>query len=127
MAASSRGPSNRTAGEAAATKFLEFFAARIRSPNTREAYARASGQFLPCSEHRVDYLRLIGATHVAAYIEKHPRSPHTIKLYLAASKMLFDYLVNYQESRRWLRFHDKAVRSTRCPPTPRSRKLSMST
>jgi hypothetical protein len=33
------------AGENAATKFLEFFAARIRNLNTREAYARACAQF----------------------------------------------------------------------------------
>jgi integrase/recombinase XerD len=31
--------------------------------------------------------------HVAAYIEKHPGSPQTIKQHLAAIKMLFDYLV----------------------------------
>ena len=30
---------------------------------------------------------------VAAYMEKHPGSPQTIKLHLAAIKMLFDYLV----------------------------------
>jgi integrase/recombinase XerD len=37
------------AGENAATKFLEFFAARIRNLNTREAYARACAQFLAWS------------------------------------------------------------------------------
>jgi site-specific recombinase XerD len=30
---------------------------------------------------------------VAAYMEKHPGSPQTIKQHLAAIKMLFDYLV----------------------------------
>jgi hypothetical protein len=34
------------AGEHAATKFLEFFAARTLNLDTREAYARACGQFL---------------------------------------------------------------------------------
>jgi len=81
------------AGENAATKFLEFFAARIRNGNTREAYARACSQFLSWSEQHVDDLRLITAMHVAAYIEQHPGSPQTVKQHLAAIRMLFDYLV----------------------------------
>jgi site-specific recombinase XerD len=81
------------AGENAATKFLEFFAARIRNLNTREAYARACAQFLAWSERHVDDIRLITPMHVAAYIEQHPGSPQTIKQHLAAIKMLFDYLV----------------------------------
>ena len=81
------------AGENAATKFLEFFAARIRNLNTREAYARACSQFLTWCEGHVDDLRLITPMHVAAYIEQHPGSPQTIKQHLAAIKMLFDYLV----------------------------------
>ena len=81
------------AGENAATKFLEFFAARIRNLNTREAYARACAQFLAWSENHVDDIRLITPMHVAAYIEQHPGSPQTIKQHLAAIKMLFDYLV----------------------------------
>jgi integrase/recombinase XerD len=81
------------AGENAATKFLEFFAARIRNLNTREAYARACAQFLAWCEQHVDDLRLITPMHVAAYIEQHPGSPQTIKQHLAAIKMLFDYLV----------------------------------
>jgi integrase/recombinase XerD len=81
------------AGEKAATKFLEFFAARIRNSNTREAYARACSQFLGWCEQHVDDLRLITPMHVAAYIEQHPGSAQTIKQHLAAIKMLFDYLV----------------------------------
>jgi hypothetical protein len=81
------------AGENAATKFLEFFAARIRNLNTREAYARACAQFLAWSEQHLDDIRLITPMHVAAYIEQHPGSPQTIKQHLAAIKMLFDYLV----------------------------------
>src|SRR5258707_13300404 len=60
------------AGENAATKFLEFFAARIRNLNTREAYARACAQFLAWSEQHLDDIRLITPMHVAAYIEQHP-------------------------------------------------------
>ena len=81
------------AGENAASKFLEFFAARIRNLNTREAYARACAQFLAWSEQHVDDIRFIMPMHVAAYIEQHQGSPQTIKQHLAAIKMLFDYLV----------------------------------
>ena len=34
------------AGERAAYRFLEFFTAQIRDPNTRRAYARNVGDFL---------------------------------------------------------------------------------
>ena len=34
------------AGERAGTRFLEFFAANIRNPHTRRAYARAADEFL---------------------------------------------------------------------------------
>jgi len=34
------------AGERAAMRFLEFFAANIRNPHTRRAYARAADEFL---------------------------------------------------------------------------------
>jgi hypothetical protein len=81
------------AGENAATKFLEFFVARIRNLNTREAYARACAQFLAWSENHVNDIRAITPMHVAAYIEQHSGSPQTIKQHLAAIKMLFDYLV----------------------------------
>jgi hypothetical protein len=50
------------AGENAATKFLEFFAARIRNLNAREACA----QFLAWSENHVNDIRLITPMHVAA-------------------------------------------------------------
>jgi integrase/recombinase XerD len=81
------------AGENAATKFLEFFAARIRNLNTREAYALACAQFFAWSEQHLDDIRLITPMHVAAYIEQYPGSPQTIKQHLAAIKMLFNYLV----------------------------------
>jgi integrase/recombinase XerD len=48
---------------------------------------------LAWSEQHVDDIRAITPMHVAAYIEKHPGSPQTIKQHLAAIKMLFDYLV----------------------------------
>jgi integrase/recombinase XerD len=72
------------AGENAATNFLEFFAARPGTLNTREAYAWACAQFLAWSENYVDDIRLITPMHVAAYIEQHPGSPQTISWPLAA-------------------------------------------
>ena len=40
------------AGETAAERFVEFFTAQIRNRNTREAYARAVGQFMGWCEER---------------------------------------------------------------------------
>jgi hypothetical protein len=46
------------AGEHASMRFLEFFAANIRNPHTRRAYARAADEFLawcaaaPAGQHR---------------------------------------------------------------------------
>jgi hypothetical protein len=41
------------AGERASVRFLEFFAAAIRNPHTRRAYARAVGAFLNwCADRR---------------------------------------------------------------------------
>jgi hypothetical protein len=40
------------AGEPAAWHYVEFFAANIRNPNTRRAYARACGQFFAWCEDR---------------------------------------------------------------------------
>jgi hypothetical protein len=40
------------AGDHAARRFVEFFTATIRNPNTRRAYARAAGDFFGwCQEH----------------------------------------------------------------------------
>lgn len=81
------------AGPRAQHRFLEFFAAHIRNPNTRQAYARACLEFLRwCDELPVD-LHHIDAIIVAAYIEQHPSSKPTVKQHVAAIKMLFDWLV----------------------------------
>ena len=81
------------AGDNAAEKFIEFFTAQIRNRNTREGYARAVGQFMAWSEERGLSLGTIRPVHVAAYIEKLPLSPPTVKQHLAAIRMLFDWLV----------------------------------
>jgi len=85
-----------SAGERAAWRFLEFFAANIRNRNTREAYARAVRLFCEWLEarHVVD-LRKVNPVMVAAYVEQlqGERSRPTVKQHLAAIRMLFDYLV----------------------------------
>jgi site-specific recombinase XerD len=81
------------AGENAAEKFIEFFTAQIRNRNTREAYARAVGQFMAWCEKRGLSLHSIRPVHVAAYIEKLSLSPPSVKQHLAAIRMLFDWLV----------------------------------
>lgn len=81
------------AGGDAPEKFLEFFAARIRNRNTREAYARAVGQFLAWCEERGLALETIRPVHVAVYIERLPLAPPSVKQHLAAIRMLFDWLV----------------------------------
>src|SRR6202163_1030005 len=85
------------AGEAAAWRFVEFFAATIRNRNTRAAYARAVMQFFAwCEKHRVRMLEQIKPVIVAAYIEQHAAAAPTVKQHLAAIRMLFDFLVTGQ-------------------------------
>jgi site-specific recombinase XerD len=84
------------AGDHAARRFLEFFTANIRNPNTRAAYAQAVAQFLRWCDGRQLGLRDIEPMAVAAYIESHPGSDPTRKQHLAAIKMLFDWLVTGQ-------------------------------
>jgi site-specific recombinase XerD len=76
-------------GRAATKRFLEYFAVRIRNPNTREAYARAAAQFLGwCADRGV-----LEPMMVAAYLEQHRGQPPTVKQHLAAIRMVFDWLV----------------------------------
>jgi integrase/recombinase XerD len=85
------------AGEAAAWRFLEFFAATIRNRNTRAAYAHAVSQFFEwCEKHRVYTLEQVKPVVIAAYIENHPMAAPTVKQHLAAIRMLFDFLVTGQ-------------------------------
>jgi len=84
------------AGEGAALRFLEFFAASIRNAHTRRAYAGAVGEFLAWCEGRgVASIAAVQPLHVAAYIEalSRARSAPTAKLRLAAIRRLFDWLV----------------------------------
>jgi site-specific recombinase XerD len=82
-------------GEHAATRYVEFFTAQIRNPNTRAAYARAASAFFAwCEQHGLS-LPAIGPVHVATYVERigRERSAPTVKQQLAAIRMLFDWLV----------------------------------
>ena len=86
------------AGKKAGLRFIEFFTANIRNPNTRRAYHRACCGFFRWCESRGLGLERIGPVHVAAYIEKLQKelSRPTVKLQLAAIRMLFDWLVTGQ-------------------------------
>ncbi|OBQ66487.1 integrase (plasmid) [Mesorhizobium loti] len=78
------------------TRFLEFFAANIRNPNTRKAYARAAVDFLAwCADRDVTALPAIQPMHVAGWIEELGRSHSipTVKQRLAAIRHLFDWMV----------------------------------
>jgi site-specific recombinase XerD len=84
------------AGEHAARRFLEFFAANIRNKNTRLAYYRAVCHFFRWVEHhRIGELADIEPLHVAAYIEtlQATAAKPTVKQHLAAVRMLFDWLI----------------------------------
>jgi site-specific recombinase XerD len=84
------------AGHRAGRRFLEFFAAQIRNPHTRRAYARAVGEFLAwCESKGVSSLAAVQPLHVAGWIEMQGRevSAPTVKQQLAAIRHLFDWLV----------------------------------
>ena len=57
------------AGDDAARRFLEFFAATIRNRNTRAAYYNNIRQFFAWCERRgIDGLKRIEPIHVALYV-----------------------------------------------------------
>jgi site-specific recombinase XerD len=82
--------------ESTARRFIEFFTANIRNPNTRRAYARAASVFAAwCEQQRLSELQDIEPVHIAAYIEGRQAqlSAPSVKVELAAIRMLFDWLV----------------------------------
>jgi site-specific recombinase XerD len=86
-------------GERASRRFLEFFAARIRNPNTRRAYGRAVAVFLAwCEDNQVTSVTAVQPLHVAAWIEMQTQehAAPTVKAGLAAIRHLFDWLVTGQ-------------------------------
>ncbi len=87
------------AGNRAGVRFLEFFAAQIRNPHTRRAYARAVGEFLAwCEGIGLASLAQVQPLHVASWIELQGRevSAPSVKQQLAAIRHLFDWLVTGQ-------------------------------
>ena len=80
----------------AAKRFLEFFAAQIRNPNTRRAYFRAVSRFAGwCELNGFTELVDLEPVHVAAYVEQLGKqlSAPSVKQHLAAIRMLCDWLV----------------------------------
>lgn len=80
----------------AGKRFIEFFTASIRNPNTRRAYFRAATEFAAwCQAAELTELRDIEPLHVAAYVEtlQDRLAAPSVKLHLAAIRMLFDWLV----------------------------------
>jgi integrase/recombinase XerD len=98
------------AGNCAAKRFLDFFAASIENDNTRMAYYRAVCSFFAWLDQRgIGEIADIEPFHVAAYIKalkvSEPRdrsvreraaSRPTVKQHLAAIRMLFDWLIDGQ-------------------------------
>ena len=84
------------AGENASLRFLDFFTANIRNPNTRAAYAVAVRAFFSWLDaKRVAPLAAVRTHHVSAYVEmlgRRYRAP-TVKQHLAAIRRLFDWLI----------------------------------
>ena len=78
---------------------LEFFAANIRIPHTRRAYARAADEFLAwCASAGVSSIGAVQPVHVATWIEVGTRelAAPSVKQRLAAIRHLFDWLVTGQ-------------------------------
>jgi len=86
------------AGENAKRRFLEFFVATIRNPNTRKAYFNAAAGFFDWCESLGFALPSLSPMIASTYIEKltRERSAPTVKQHLAALRMLFDWLVTGQ-------------------------------
>lgn len=84
------------AGDRAAYRYVEFFTAQIRNPNTRRAYLGATTKFFDwCQEHELS-LENIHSIHIATYIEvlqQSELSAPSVKQHLAGIRMLFDWLV----------------------------------
>ncbi len=86
------------AGEQAAWRYIDFFTANIRNPNTRRAYARACSRFFAWCDERGLTLTAIRPYDVSTYIEglQQTHSAPGVKQQLAAIRMLFDWLITGQ-------------------------------
>jgi integrase/recombinase XerD len=89
-------PSVFTARSESRSRLRDFFSSHIRNINTRRAYREAVRQFSAfCVEHRIMDLAQVQPIHVAAFVEVQLKahSKPTVKLRLAALRMLFDWMV----------------------------------
>jgi site-specific recombinase XerD len=86
------------AGDAAGWRYVEFFTANIRNPNTRRAYARACARFFAWCDDRGLTLPAIRPHDIATYIEilQQTHAAPGVKQQLAAVRMLFDWLITGQ-------------------------------
>jgi site-specific recombinase XerD len=86
------------AGDAAGWRYVEYFTANIRNPNTRRAYARACSRFFAWCDDRGLTLTTIRPFDVATYIEtlQQTHAAPGVKQQLAAVRMLFDWLITGQ-------------------------------
>ena len=85
-----------TARPEARMRMRDFSSSHIRDPNTRRAYREAVRQFSAfCAEHGILDLAQVEPVHVAAFVETQlkARSKPTVKLRLAALRMLFNLMV----------------------------------
>jgi hypothetical protein len=76
------------AGRSATERFVEFFAAQIRNPNTRAAYTRAVGRFFHFVETSFRLgLAEIRLVHILVYLEtlQHELAAPSVKQHLAAT------------------------------------------
>src|SRR6476659_6583922 len=79
------------AGEQASYRFIEYFAARIRNPHTRQAYFRAVNRFSAwCTCHQLELIKL-NPVVIASYIEElqGQLGVTSVKQHLSAIRMLF--------------------------------------
>ncbi|RVU81578.1 integrase [Leucothrix sargassi] len=84
------------AGERATYRYVEFFTAQIRNPNTRRAYLGSTTQFFEWLQENNLAIEDVHSIHVATYIEilqQSDLSAPSVKQHLAAIRMLFDWLV----------------------------------
>ena len=105
-------------GEAAALRFIDFFTANIRNPNTRAAYAVAIRSFFRWLEARgIRELGAIRTHHVSTYVEVLARSykTPTVKQHLAAIRMLFDWLIVGQNPAAAVRGPKHVVKKGKTP------------
>ena len=86
------------AGDQASWRYVEFFAANIRNPHTRRAYARACQHFFAWCEHRRLMLTTIRPFDVATWVEQlqQKQAAPSVKQQLAAVRMLFGWLITGQ-------------------------------